>query len=549
MVMFWYLVAAILIIFESMTIPTDFDRMLAFLQQPASYPHQPLRVDIRQTHASVIAIVAPYVYKVKKPVNLGFLDFRSLDNRKANCEREIRLNSRLCAELYLGIVPITKQPNGELAFGAEGEVVDYALHMKQLPHGFFLDELLEKGSVTPATLEPVLALLTDFYARQPPDPTIAGNGDSTHLRTNSDENMQTLAQYAGDTIHPVALEAIRQFTDRFYDQQRPLLEKRMQENRIKDGHGDLRLEHIHLWEGKVSIYDCIEFNDRFRYLDVASDIAFLTMDFDFHQRPDLARYVTDRIAYLLNDPDMKLLMNFYQCYRAGVRAKVESIRGHEPEVPASERQQSHDKAIRYGQLALRYATLGSNPAVILVGGRIGSGKSTLARQLVDLLGADYLSSDVARKQQAGIPLLERTTPGEKTVLYATAQKAHIYEQLLQNALAGIRNGRTSVVDATFGRLTNRMIFTDALIRLGIPYYFLEAQASETTIRQRLTQRDQQVHVVSDARLADFDRLNQTYQAPAEIPGTHFWAISTETSPDDALATSLHQLRTASWDAC
>ncbi len=533
-----------------MTIPikTDFDHILAFLQQPGSYPHHPLRVDIRQTHASVIAIVPPYVYKVKKRVDLGFLDFRALAARQVNCQREIRLNSRLCAEIYLGIVPITRQPDGRLAFGAGGEVVEYALHMKQLPGGFFLNELLANGSVTPVTLEPILALLTDFYTRQSPDPSIACNGDIAHLRANSDENSRTLAQFAGDTIHPVALRIIGQFTDRFYQQQRLLLEKRTRENRIKDGHGDLHLEHIHLRDGRVSIYDCIEFNDRFRYLDVASDIAFLTMDFDFHQRPDLARYVTDRMAQLLGDPEMKPLMNFYQCYRACVRAKVESIRSQAPEVPASERQQSHDKAVRYGQLALRYATLGSIPAVLLVGGRIGSGKSTLARQLADLLGADYLSSDIVRKQLAGIALHERTTPAEKTVLYAAAQKNHVYERLLQRTKEGEQQGRISVVDATFGQLPNRTQFTDTLTRLGSPYFFLETQASEATSRQRLAHRDQQQSVVSDARLADFDRLNQAYQAPTEVPKQHFLGVSTETSPDDGLFAALQQLQTASQDA-
>lgn len=529
-----------------MTTSPDFDRILAFLQQPSAYPHHPLRVDIRQTHASVLAIVPPYVYKVKKRIDLGFLDFRSLAARKANCEREIRLNSRLCAELYLGVVPITRQPDGGLAFGAGGDVEDYALHMKQLPGGFFLDELVAAGSLTPSMLDPVLVLLASFYAGQPPNPTIACNGDIAHLRVNSDENRHSLHQFAGDTIHPAALRAIHQFTEQFYKRQRPLLEKRTRENWIKDGHGDLRLEHIHLREGKVSIYDCIEFNDRFRYLDVASDIAFLVMDFDFHQRPDLARYVTDRMAQLLNDPGMKPLMDFYPCYRACVRAKVESIRSHEPEVPASEREQSHDKAVRYSQLALRYATLGSGPAVIMVGGRVGSGKSTLARQLAGLLGADYRSSDAVRKKQAGIDRYERTTPQEKVILYAAAQKNYVYECLLGDALEATAKGQISVVDATFDQLANRALFTEALVGQGIPYYFLEAQAPEAVIRQRLKQRDQQQYVVSDARLTDFDRLNQTYQPPAEIPKRHFRAISTD-SPDGGLAASLDQLRTASQD--
>ncbi|MBC7921005.1 MAG: AAA family ATPase [Ferruginibacter sp.] len=530
------------------TAAIDFEGMLTFLQQSASYPHHPRRVEIRQTHASVVAIVPPYVYKIKKRVDLGFLDFRSLADRKANCEREVRLNSRLCAELYLGVVPITQQPDGGgLAFGAGGEVVDYALQMKQLPDGFFLDELLAKGWVTPSVLEPVLARLKDFYDQQPPDPTLAHHGDIAHLKTNSDENFLTLRQFAGDIIHPVALEAIRQFTEQFYEKRRPLLEKRTRGNRIKDGHGDLRLEHIHAQDGKVCIYDCIEFNDRFRYLDVASDLAFLTMDFDFHHRPDLARHVTERMAGLLNDPEMKQLMDFYQCYRACVRAKVERIRSGEPEVPAAERQQSHERAVRYGQLALRYATLGSVGAVIMVGGRIASGKSTLARQLAQLLGAEYLASDVVRKEGAGLPLYERTPPETKAVLYAAAQKDHVYENLLGAALAGARQGQICLVDATFGRLTNRALFTEAFTREGIPYYFLEAQASEATLRQRLRQRDQQPQVVSDARLDDFDRLNQAYQAPTEIPGAHLLAISTETSPEEGLSACLRQLRAANQD--
>lgn len=531
------------------TATIDFERILEFLQQPAAYPHHPLRVEIRQTHASVVVLVPPYVYKVKKRVNLGFLDFRSLADRKANCEREIRLNSRLCAELYLGVVPITRQADGGgLAFGAEGEVVDYALQMKQLPEGFFLDELLAKGWVTTLLLEPVLARLKDFYEKQPPDPTIAQYGDIPHLKTNSDENFHGLRQFAGDTIHLVALQAVSQFTERFYEKQRPLLEKRTRENRIKDGHGDLHLEHIHVQEGKVCIYDCIEFNDRFRYLDVASDIAFLAMDLDFYQRPDLAGYVVDRMAQLLKDPEMKPLMDFYKCYRACVRAKVESIRSNEAEVPASERQQSHEKAVRYSQLALRYATLGSIPAVIMVGGRIGSGKSTLARQLAQLLGAEYLSSDVVRKEQAGIPPYERTAPEKKAFLYAAAQKDHVYESLLRTALEGVRQGRICLVDATFGQSANRVLFTEALSRQGIAYYFLEVQASEATIRQRLKQRDQQPQVVSDARLDDFDRLNQAYQEPTEIPGTRFLAISTETSLEEGLSASLNQLRASDQDA-
>ena len=310
------------------------EKLILFLQNPSHFPHRPAQVEIVQTHASVLAIASPFVFKIKKHVNLGFLDFRTLAARKRNCEREIHLNSRLCPDLYVATVPIFLR-QGELSFMAGGEVVEYALQMKQLPEGFFLNQLVARGQVTESSLEPVLQVLQKFY-QQPVNSSLVPYGDIPHLRKNSREVLAPLQSFPADLVPPEAVGVIREGVRDFFRSHKSLLRKRLREGRVIDGHGDLHLDHIHLHEGKVCIYDCIEFNDRFRYLDVAADIAFLVMDLDFHQRPDLAAYVARRFSSLLQDPDLPLLLDYYKGYRACVRAMVEGIRAQQAEVPEAE---------------------------------------------------------------------------------------------------------------------------------------------------------------------------------------------------------------------
>lgn len=514
-------------------------RMIAFLRKPSSYSNHPAEVQIKQTHASILAIAPPYVYKVKKQVNLGFLDFTSLPQRKANCERELRLNSRLCAGLYVGIVPIVLR-NGELHFGSDGQVVDYALQMKQLADGFFMNQLLQQGQLKIDKIEPVLERLKNFYTTQPADASIATYGNMAHMKVNTDENMASLQADVKDNTHKVVLKAISSFVDTFYEKFRLLFDKRVKEHRIKDCHGDLHLDHIHLQDGKVCIYDCIEFNDRFRYIDVASDIAFLAMDLDFYGRPDLSAYVANRMAELLHDPDLKLLMDFYKCYRACVRAKVETIKCGEKEISAQERKISLEYATHYISLALQYAIFGSRPTVLIVCGKVGSGKSTLAKRLTELLHWKYIGSDEIRKQQAGLPLYKRTDAHKRKWVYARERSEQVYNTLLTTSLAHVHNYRSMVVDATFGQAAHRALFIEALEELQVPYYFLEMQASDEIIKQRLAQREKDKQVVSDARLEDFEWLSHSYQELNEIPAAHLLKIHSHVDMEETLANVFNQ---------
>lgn len=502
------------------------ESMIAFLQQPSSYPYQPSEVEIRQTHASVLAIAPPYVYKVKKHVNLGFMDFTDLAERKANSERERQLNSRLCPDLYLAVLPIALEDD-RLVFGDEGRIVDYALQMKQLPEGYFLDQLLQANLVTTATLELILETLKEFYEKHPPEPFVAAYGDVEKIREAAEENFTALQQHTAEIVHPASLEAVQKYCRQFLEDHRALFVKRVREQRIQDCHGDLHLDHIHIWQGKVCIYDCIEFNDRFRYIDVASDIAFLAMDFDFHGRPDLGSYITTRMAELLHDPDMVLLTDFYRCYRACVRAKVECIRSGEQEVSAAEQTSSRENAKRYVSLALHYAIFGSGPAVLLVCGRSGSGKSTLATRLASLLGWKYLSSDITRKGLFDLPIYQRSSPAMREDLYAQQVNDQVYQILLNETLDEVKKQSFTVVDASFGKAKYREQFEEALGRLQVPYYFLEMQASDRIIRKRLAKRDSSRKVISDARLEDFNLLRYLYEEPEEVAPGHLLKINAE----------------------
>ncbi len=516
------------------------DHLAAFLQDPASYAHGPAHVEIIQTHASYVALAPPLVFKVKKPVNFGFLDFSTLERRRHFCEQEVLLNRRLCPDVYEGVVPIVER-DGRLAFGGEGEVVEYAVRMKQLADGFFLNQLLARGQVRNAHLDRVVEKLRAFYAAETPTAEAAAWGRPERLKISTDENFAQTEGYAGTLLPRPAFDALRYATDRFYDRHARLLSRRRAGGRILDAHGDLHLEHVHITPEAVSIYDCIEFNERLRFIDVANDVAFLAMDLDFNGRPDLADAFVRRMAEALHDPDLPALVDFYKGYRAYVRAKVEGLRSDEPEVPEAERQASRERAGRYFRLALRYAVAGSKPLVVVVMGRVGTGKSTLARALADALGWEVLSSDRTRKERAGLPLFERGSEAQRAELYAQPRTDDTYTALCRGAVerAGRRQG--VVLDATYGCRRHREALRQALRRRGIPYCFVEATASDATIRARLRRREHAGREVSDARLEDFDLLAARYQAPDALEEARHVIVATETAAEATTLDALQRL--------
>jgi aminoglycoside phosphotransferase family enzyme/predicted kinase len=523
------------------------EQLLPFLLDPQSYPHRPKRVRLVQTHASFVFIAPPFVYKVKKAVNFGFLDFSTPAKRLHFCEREVALNRRLAPSTYLGVIPITKH-GGHFAFGQEGPAVEYAVQMRQLPDGHFLDQLLKRNGIGPRDLNRIARFLKEFYEAQQPTGEIRDWGRIDHLRISTDENFRQTREFIGHTLSPAAAATLPFYTNRFYARHARLFASRLREGRILDCHGDLHLEHIHLTPGTLQIYDCIEFNDRFRYVDVANDAAFLAMDLDYHKRSDLARQFAIRMARALHDDGMLRLMDFYKCYRACVRGKVESLQSVAHAAPERQRQAGAERARRYFQLALRYAVAGSQPLVLVVMGGIASGKSNLAQALGAELGWEVFASDRLRKAAAGLPLYERSRVSARPQLYSRAMTSQVYQRLLEAATAQVEQGGSVILDATYSLRSQREKLAKQFGSRGVAWCFLEAHASKAAVKQRLRAREASSGEVSDARLEDFAPLTQRYQPPTELPRGHCFRISTTGPLEQSVAKALLGLARLQVDA-
>lgn len=514
--------------------------VLRFLTSRRSYPERPRRLQLLQTHASWVVMTDRYVYKVKKAVNFGFLDFSTLEMRRHFCEREVLLNRRLCPGLYLGVIPI-RRSGRRLGFDGQGENVEYAVKMRRLSERYFLLRILEKGRLTKHHIDRVIATLQPFYTRPCETRHLAQWGRVGKLRESTSENFRQTQAFFGKTVSRPTWEAIRTFTERFYRQHCALFRGRVQEGRIRDCHGDLHLEHIHMAPDKVSIYDCIEFNDRFRVIDVANDLAFLAMDLDFHGHPDLGEYLVARMAKALRDPDMLCLLDFYKCYRAFVRGKVESFHSASASVGGREQAESQNLARQYFRLALRYTISGSKPIVLIVMGKVATGKSTLVRLLADELGWGVFSSDRLRKELAGVPLHVRGNAAERATLYSRSMSNRTYTALLRHALSQTRQGHSVILDATYAQRDRRTALCTKLQKEGVDYCFIETRALQVAVRQRLTARAQSANELSDARLEDYPALERAYEPPNELARPYFLSVKTTGTHEGALTITLQSL--------
>jgi len=511
--------------------------LLDLLGDKASYPHKPAKTEIIQTHISYVAVAPPFVYKIKKPLNLGFLDFSSLSKRRRFCEEEVRLNRRLCRDIYEGVVPISRAEGG-LTLESDRAVVEYAVKMKRLEEGHFLHELVDRGEAGPEHLERVASRLVSFYGRQSPSPEAAEWGRIEKLRISTRENFEQMKPFIGSHLTAPSLDFIREYTNTFFRTHEPLLNRRRADGHILDCHGDLRLEHVHIRGESVCIFDCIEFNERLRSIDTANDAAFLAMDLDYHSRPDLAAAFVESFSEGMADPELADLMDFYKCYRACVRGKVEAMKAEEPEVKLEERRESERRAVRFFQLALNYATAGSRPVVLVVMGRIGSGKSTVAEILSDALGWSLISSDRTRK----LPAREGDArdAGESD-LYGEEMTRKTYHTLIDRALERGSRGHSTILDATFGSAKHRDKLREKLRGAGLRYYFVELTVPESVLKERLGSRDESGARASDARLPDFEKINAKYQEPDALEDAHHREVNSERTADETALQVLRRL--------
>jgi aminoglycoside phosphotransferase family enzyme len=326
---------------------------IRFLLDPSVYPHQTGRVELVQTHISYVLLAGEFVYKIKKPVDFGFLDFTTLAKRKHFCEQELVLNQRLCPAIYLDVVAITREGKG-YALAGTGEPVEYAVKMVRLPEERMMGRVIARGELDRPLLDRIISVLEPFYSQARTGPEIDRFGTAEAVGRNVWENLQQLEPFVGcSAISREEYETLAAFARRFLDR-KEIFAERIAAGRIREGHGDLYSANICLAE-EVCIFDCIEFNDRFRCCDVASDVAFLAMDLDYHKLGALADYFIARFVADTKDSTLEQVLRFYKCYRATVRGKIGLLTGHEPEVDPASRQEALARATRYFALARRYA--------------------------------------------------------------------------------------------------------------------------------------------------------------------------------------------------
>jgi uncharacterized protein len=522
----------------------DSSALVSALATPAAYPHAPKRVEVRQTHISRVFLAGPFVYKVKKPLALGFLDYSTLEKRHHFCEEEVRLNRRLAPEAYLGVVPITQQ-DGVIRVESSGEVIEWAVKMVHLPDDARLSEHVKRGAVGAAFFEDLGRKLVAFHTQAERGPRISAFGRFEVVAGNALENFEQAANQVGTTVSRAVFERLHALVQQALADLRGLIERRALRGVPCDTHGDLRLDHVYVFPDRpppndLAIIDCIEFNERFRCADPVADMAFLTMDLASNGHRDLAQAFSDAYFHAATDEEGKELLPFYASYRAAVRGKVEGIKQGESEVPATQRAMALDAARGSWLLALEILEQPARrPCLVLVGGLPGTGKSTLAAGLAQRASFTVIRSDVVRKQLAGLANNAPAASSFEQGIYTPEWTARTYDECLRRAQAALFEGKRVLVDASFRDDAQRLRFLEAAARWSVSALFFVCTAHQQAVQERLARRQGDP---SDADWTTHQQTSHQWQdpGPSTRPVTH--EIDTSSDTDKTIAGALEILR-------
>jgi uncharacterized protein len=494
--------------------------LLKDLERPQAYPApQPTTVRLITTHISWVFITDRDVWKLKRPVDYGFVDYTTLERRRHFCHEEVRVNSRLAPGVYLDVVPVRLDEKGH-SFTARGTVVDYAVRMRRLAETANAESLLRHGDLTHDHFARLAARLAAFYATSPPKAPL---GSVDVVRGNVEENFDQAQPFVGRFVSSETLEAVKAWQAGYLQRNAKVFEARQAQGRVRDGHGDLRLEHVYFEGDEILVIDAIEFNERFRVADVAADVAFLAMELDARDRPDLAANFLADFAMESADYDLYAVLDFYLSYRAWVRAKVASFLADDPSTGREKVQRKSREAERLFALARTYAepSIEAGP-VVAVGGLIGTGKSTLAHALGRSLGVPVVDSDRTRKALAGVPATEKAAVDT----YSGEFTRRTYEEVFRRADVVVGSGRGVILDATFRRREDRLRARELAVRHRRPFRFVETICDDVTLRARLRRRAEAGASVSDATEELLDRVRQDFERVAELPAGEHVSVNT-----------------------
>jgi uncharacterized protein len=501
--------------------------------------------ELVETHISWVFLRGDEVFKIKKPVDFGFLDQTTLERRKRACEAELVLNRRLAPDVYLDVVPVRRGLDGVHRLEGDGEIVDYAVHMRRLSDSDRADLRLRAGSLGDADVDRLAAAIARFHEEARRDDEVARYGTVEVIAANVAENFAQTEHTIGAFLTAAELAAVRDYQEGMLHDQRARFERRISGGRIVEGHGDLRLEHVYLdgpaHDRKLRVIDCIEFNERFRHGDVAADVAFLAMDLASQGRADLAERFLASYAREANDYDLYPLADFYESYRAFVRGKVASFVVADPGASAAARERAQREGRRY--FALSVAATQKPliaPVVVAIGGIIASGKSTLAEALRDAVSAPVVDSDRTRKSLLNVAPTDRVYHGAWSDAYEPGFTDRVYEEVLRRAEAVLISNRSVIVDASFRTRAMRSSVRALARRHGVPFVMIECRVPHDVARDRLRARAGDRTAVSDGRLEIFDDFVARWEAIDELDeGEH--VIADTTRPHHELLADLRAL--------
>ncbi len=473
------------------------DELIRALSDPTIYPHRPRSVQVVQTHISVIFIAGELVYKIKKPLDFGFLNFTTLEKRRYYCNQEVKLNSRFSENIYLKVLSITADEDGPNLDG-RGEEIEVAVLMRRIPHERIMINMLEQDQVTPDILNRLADRIAYFHSQAHRGPQITSFGSTEVIYQNLKENFEQTTRYVGLTIDQGAHSEISALAYDFLSTHAHLFRQRMSGGFIRDCHGDLHLDHVVILNG-IILYDCIEFNDRFRFGDTAADLGFLLMDLDYRGYPAYARQIAQRYAESSGDHQILKLLGFYKAYRAFVRGKVLGFALDEPEIAEPEKIVAVDEARNYYRLSLACLERPGPPILIVMSGLTGTGKSYLSERLGKRLGIEPLRSDVARKQIQGLSSLEHQLDNYGTGIYTPKSTELTYKALFERARRSLELGESVIIDASFMSFRRRMQAKELAAKERARFMIVECVAPERVIQTRLENRAKDRTEPSDGR--------------------------------------------------
>ncbi len=497
------------------------------LLRPAAYPHRCDTIELIETHISWVLLAGDYAYKIKKPVDFGFLDFSTLERRRYFCEEELRLNRRFAESLYVDVVKVTRAATARI--GGDGEAIEWAVQMRRFPSDMQLDRRLDAGKLTNAELAQFGATLARIHSELPRAPVDSLFGTTAAAVEPVRENFEQIRRSVFASVRPDLLAELDAWSKTEHARVGSLIEQRRRDGFVRECHGDLHLSNLVRLDDGIHAFDCIEFSESLRWIDLISDAAFLMMDCCVRGREDLGYAFLDRYFEGTGDYAGGALLDFYLVYRSMVRAKVAALQAQrEDDVEMLRRFEAHldfarDRALR------------SRPAMILMCGVSGSGKSWLAQRLVERVPAVRIRSDVERKRMAALEPLQRSESPLDQGLYSQDMTDALYAHLERVADALVSGGERVIVDATFLSAARRAAFRALADKRGVGFVIVHCAAPRAVLVERIARRRSSHDDPSEADIDVLDAQLTHYELPASDDAAVVTLDTSEQMDVDAIA--------------